>query len=167
MFWRRTHNNPAAASNPRKSASPSVIAADMHVLGNIVSDGVLDIDGQIDGNVRAHTVSIRPNGKIRGDVMAELVMVHGTVEGLIRAQSVVVYAQAHIQGTILHESLTIEDGAHIDGKCKRTERLVAPATELPGVRLPTIGSSLDSDNDNDEPPSEQEIRVLETLRLIS
>ncbi|MFM9890062.1 MAG: polymer-forming cytoskeletal protein [Rickettsiales bacterium] len=167
MFGRLARNKHAVPGNPRKSASPSVIAADMNVLGNIVSDGVLDIDGQIEGNVRAHTVSIRPNGKIRGDVMAEVVMVHGTVEGLIRAQSVVVYASARIMGTIMHETLNIEDGAFIDGKCKRTERLAAAPAQLPGVRLPTIDSSLDSDNDNDEPPSEQEIRVLETLRLIS
>lgn len=165
MFGLRSKNKGLPA-NPRKSASPSVIAADMNVLGNIVSDGVLDIDGQIDGNVRAHTVSIRPNGKIRGDVLAEQVMIHGVVEGLVRAQSVTVYAGARVRGTIMHESLTIEDGAFIDGKCKHVEKAVAETDHAAVARLsaPEVSPFV---NDNDEPQSEAEIRVLETLRLIS
>ncbi|MEJ0009310.1 MAG: polymer-forming cytoskeletal protein [Alphaproteobacteria bacterium] len=47
----------------------------MNVLGNIISEGMLDIDGKIDGNVRCHTVSIRENGQVRGDVIAEIVYV--------------------------------------------------------------------------------------------
>lgn len=156
----------ALPNNPRKSAIPSLIAADMNMLGNIITDGVLDIDGKIDGNVRAHTVNVRPNGKIRGDVIAEIVIVHGTIEGLIKAQSVTVYGDARIVGTVMHETITIEDGAYIDGKCKRTERLEL-SHDLPTVRLPQLEAPSGFVNDNDEPQSEAEIRVLETLRLIS
>ena len=173
MFKRLTNKakgaNEASAST-RKVMEPSVIASNMNVLGNIVSDGILDIDGQVDGNVRGHYVTVRPNGRIRGDLMAEEVFVHGTVDGLIKAQSVTLFSTAHVRGTVMHESITIEDGASIDGKLKRTERLAIEDMRAESARravLPIVDGAFDNDNDNDEPQSEKEIRILENLRLIS
>ena len=181
MFRRSTNKPPkapVAAATNRKAMNPSVIASNMSVLGNIISDGILDIDGQVDGNVRGHIVTVRPEGRIRGDVMAEEVYVHGTIDGLIKANAVTLYATAHVTGTVMHESLTVEDGAAIDGKLKRTERLQledqrqsTPAMESVSIAVgrSSATQTLDSmfDNDNDEPQSEAEIRVLENLRLIS
>lgn len=171
MFKRLTRNNKAsAASSQRKVLELSVIAANMNVLGNIVSDGILDIDGQVDGNVRGHSVTVRPDGRIRGDLVAQEVFVHGTVDGLIKAENVTLFESAHVRGTIMHESITIEDGAKVDGKLKRTERLALEDMRSESVRqavMPELSSSLDSVNDNEEAPSEREIKILENLRLIS
>lgn len=176
MFGRRT-NEPKvdkttkAAGPARRGYNPSVIAEGMYVLGNIVSDGTLDIDGKIDGNVRGQTVTIRPNGAIRGDVIADMVYVHGYVEGLIKAKTVMLYADARVTGTIMHESIKIEDGAFVDAKFKRTDRLTFDEMDEPPVvrrmRAPSIDAVFDNDNDNAEPQSEAEIRILENLRLIS
>lgn len=171
MFKRLTRNNKAsAASSQRKVLELSVIAANMNVLGNIVSDGILDIDGQVDGNVRGHSVTVRPDGRIRGDLVAQEVFIHGTVDGLIKAENVTLFESAHVRGTIMHESITIEDGAKVDGKLKRTERLALEDMRSESVRqavMPELTSSLDSVNDNEEAPSEREIKILENLRLIS
>lgn len=159
MFGRSTkESGRAGSSQPRKAMSPSVIAADMHVLGNIISEGVLDIDGQIQGNVRCHTATIRENGKVQGDVVAETLHVHGTVEGLIKARSVMIYSTAHVVGTIMHETLSVEDGAFIDGKFKRSEGLL-------GEDEPKRLTHREA-NDNDEPMSDAERLVLDNLRLI-
>lgn len=173
MFKRSTKAAKAgSASAQRKAMEPSVIASNMNVLGNIVSDGILDIDGQVDGNVRGHFVTVRPNGRIRGDLMAQEVFVHGTVDGLIKAENVTVFSTAHVRGTIMHETITIEDGAAVDGKLKRTERIAIEDMRSESVRravLPVVEPVLDgdNDNDNDEPTSEREIKILENLRLIS
>jgi cytoskeletal protein CcmA (bactofilin family) len=172
MFKRLTKRSAAAsaASMQRKIMEPSVIASNMNVLGNIVSDGILDIDGQVDGNVRGHMVTVRPNGRIRGDLMAQEVFVHGTVDGLIKAENVTLFQTAHVRGTIMHENITIEDGAKVDGKLKRTERLAIEDMRAESARravLPVMDTTLDSVNDNDEPTSEREIKILENLRLIS
>ncbi len=154
----------------RRAMEPSVIASNMSVLGSIVSDGILDIDGQIDGNVRGHSVTLRPNGRIRGDLMAEEVFVHGTVDGLIKAKNVMLFATAHVRGTVMHEAITIEDGASIDGKLKRIERIALEDMRNDAARqavMPSLSTDLDSDNDNAEPTSEREIKILENLRLIS
>ena len=129
MFGRRTNEPkmekaPKASAASRRGFSPSVIAEGMYVLGNIVSDGVLDIDGKIDGNVRGETVTVRPNGAIRGDVVADIVYVHGYVEGLIKAKQVMLYADARVIGTIMHEALKVEDGAFVDGDGRSAEGLL-------------------------------------------
>lgn len=177
MFGRR--NNPDKASKTtkptvgRRGLSPSVIAEGMHLIGNIVSDGALDIDGKIDGNVRGQTVSVRPNGTIHGDVTADTVHVHGEVNGTIKARNVMLYADSRITGIIIHESITIEDGASVDGKFKRTEKVQIDEEDLAIRRrlsAPTVDVSFSGDNDNafdDEPQSEAEIRILENLRLVN
>ena len=170
MFGRSTKHKHHDAGSRKIAMEPSVVASNMNVLGNIVSDGILDIDGQVDGNVRGHSVTVRPNGRIRGDLIAQEVFVHGVVDGLIKAENVTVFATATVRGTIMHESLTIEDGARVDGKLKRTERLAIEDMRAESVRrsiTPLSESNLDSDNDNDEPQSEAEIKILENLRLIS
>jgi cytoskeletal protein CcmA (bactofilin family) len=172
MLARLTKRKKHTASDnaSRKVLELSVVASNMNVLGNIVSDGILDIDGQVDGNVRGHSVTVRPNGRIRGDLVANEVFVHGTVDGLIKAENVTLFETAHVRGTIMHESITIEDGAKVDGKLKRTERLAIEDMRAESVRrnvVPVTDSTFESQNDNDEPQSEREIKILENLRLIS
>jgi len=166
MFGRSSsgsHNKTPVASM-RKGTSPSVISADMHVLGNIVSSGLLDIDGQIDGNVKCQIATVRANGRVRGDIQAEAIHIYGIVEGLVKARSVSLYATAKVQGTIMHESLSIEDGAFVDGKFKRTENVfIEDDTAM--ARIPHYDAGFD--NDNPEPASPEEIKMLENLRLIS
>ncbi len=172
MFKRLIKGNKLSASSnaSHKSMELSVVASNMNVLGNIVSDGILDIDGQVDGNVRGHSVTVRPDGRIRGDLIATEVFVHGTVDGLIKSENVTLFSSAHVRGTIMHESITIEDGAKVDGKLKRTERLAIEDMRAESVRrnvVPVMDSTFESQNDNDEPQSEREIKILENLRLIS
>ena len=167
MFGRSTKANKSSShsGNSRRGLIPSVIASGTHVLGTVVSDGALDIDGNIDGNVRGRHVSIRPNGCIRGDVTADVVDVYGTIEGIVKAQTVNLYASAHVVGTIMHEALTIEDGAFVDGKFKRTDRVFVDDenNEIKRLAAPVLDTGF---NDNDEPVSEAEIKILENLRLI-
>src|SRR5690606_5158548 len=91
-------------------------------LGNLISDGYIDINGQVEGNVKCLALTVREHGLIKGDVIAEMVTVQGEICGLIKARHVHLANNSRVRGVIMHESLTIEDGAFIDGQCKRTER---------------------------------------------
>ncbi len=118
--------NKASASGitaVKKDSIPSVIARDLNILGNIVSDGVVDFDGRLDGNIRCHTLSVRQHAVINGEVMADNLLVYGKIKGVIRARNVSLFASCRIEGIIMHESISIEDGAFIDGKCKRTDKI--------------------------------------------
>ena len=163
MFGRS--KEPKAPVAKRHVLVPSVISADMHLIGNVISpEGALDIDGQINGNVRCHTVSLRENGKVVGDIIAEQIYIYGTVEGMVKARQVTLYSSARVTGSIMHETLSIEDGAFVDGKFKRTDRI--NDDELFAKRIEQTQSIFENDNDNAEPATEAELIVLENLRLI-
>jgi len=175
LNWLNNKNSktPVSGSVPSRHKAgmiPSVISADMHVLGSVVSDGLLDIDGKIDGNIRCRVATIRPNGKVRGDVLADTVHIHGEIEGLIKARSVHLYSGSRVQGTIMHESLSVEDGALIDGKFKRTDKVFSDEDDITRPAVGMAGASavdFENDNDNQEPISAEELKLLENLRLIS
>lgn len=155
MFGKSKNNqtsNPNTSSPSNRRMTPSVISADMNVLGNIISEGFLDINGRIEGNVKCSNATIRENGRVKGDVIAESVQIYGEVEGLVKAKHVNLYATAHVTGVIMHESLSIEDGAFVDGKFKRTDKVFID--DMPEEKS---GSSADEDDG----------RVLDNLRLIS
>ena len=43
----------------QRKSPPSLISRDMNILGNLITDGTVDIDGRIEGNVRASHITIR------------------------------------------------------------------------------------------------------------
>jgi len=162
MFGRRKKTNQSEPSSTppasiRRSA-PSVISADMNVLGHIISDGLIDINGRIEGNVKCRAITLREQGRVLGDLIADTVQIYGEVEGLVKARDVSLYETARVTGTIMHESLAIEDGAFVDGKFKRTDRVFIDddTTFL-----------LSSEDDNFDMPDDSEEGIMDNLRLIS
>lgn len=121
MFQRSTDSSSGKDSLLKKNP-PTIIAADVNLLGNIISEGAMDIDGRLEGNIRCKSVTIRKNGVIRGDVFADIVQVYGRVEGVIKARDVHLFSSCHVEGVIMHEALTIEDGAFVDGQFKRADK---------------------------------------------
>lgn len=108
----------------KSNGVPSILASDMNVLGNILSEGTVDIDGVVEGNVKCYHATVRKNGHVKGDVVAEIVHVYGRIQGLIKARNVHFFKGCRAEGVIMHESITIEDGAFVDGRFKRTDKLV-------------------------------------------
>lgn len=153
-----TTNANTTGSAPRKS-TPSVISADMNVLGNIISDGFLDINGRVEGNVKCDSTTIREHGQIKGDVVADTIQIYGHVEGLVKAKSVHLYASARVIGVIMHESLSIEDGAFVDGKFKRTDKVFIDDDA-------SYDAGSDFFNDDDKSDDDEEEGVLDNLKLV-
>ncbi len=108
-------------SAPVRAAVPSIISGDLVVTGHLVSGGELQVDGTIDGDVRAASLVIGEQATITGEVLAEEVVVRGRVIGTIRGMRVVLTASCHVEGDITHESLAVEPGAFFEGACRRSE----------------------------------------------
>lgn len=135
MFLRSSKNNSAENLNNTatvKKCTPTVISVGTHILGNIVSDVVVDIDGSVEGNVKSDQVTIRANGKINGDIHANAVHIYGEVHGLVKAHAVHLYSSSHVTGIIVHQALTVEDGAFLDAKFKRMDK-VESASDHPAA----------------------------------
>lgn len=105
----------------KSSGVPSIISADVVMRGNINSSGEIQLDGSLEGDIKAGSLIIGDKASVKGEVICETVTVRGRVEGGIRAKSVSLAATAHIQGDILHSSLSVETGAHFEGNCRHSD----------------------------------------------
>lgn len=107
--------NPSQAL-PRMGAAPSIVSSDVTITGILQSDGDMQIDGRVDGNVRCVRLVVGESGVINGEVEAETVTVRGRVEGTVRARDLALAATAHVEGEILHHTLEVEEGAFVEGR---------------------------------------------------
>jgi cytoskeletal protein CcmA (bactofilin family) len=120
-----TANNPPTKEPPmtdltkKRKAAPSILSHDMHVVGQIVSDGDIQIECKLDGNLLSHAVTVGEDAVISGEICGEVVTIMGRVDGTIRGRQVHLAATSEVTGDIYHEALAIESGAHVDGVVKR------------------------------------------------
>jgi cytoskeletal protein CcmA (bactofilin family) len=133
--------------------SRTMIAQGLKITGSVSAEGLIEVNGQIDGNVRCTFLLVSPKAVINGGIEAERVAVNGRVEGPIRGTDVVLKAGAHVVGDIQHQHLSIERGAYFQGRSVRTpetnarkapEKLTArlrKEAELKAIREPEIASS--------------------------
>jgi cytoskeletal protein CcmA (bactofilin family) len=94
---------------------PSIISAALHLTGNVECDGVVHVDGTIDGDVRCESLTVGETGSVDGHICASEVEVRGTVKGSVQAKRVLVKASARIAGDVTHEMLVVERGAAVSG----------------------------------------------------
>lgn len=105
----------------RASGVPTIISADMAIRGNVNSGGEVQLDGTLDGDIKAAMLIVGEKASVKGEIICETVTVRGRVEGGIRAKQVALAATAHIVGDILHSSLSVESGAHFEGNCRHSD----------------------------------------------
>jgi cytoskeletal protein CcmA (bactofilin family) len=106
-------------SAPSRSGIASIIANGVKIIGTVEADGAeLQVDGEIEGNVRGGSVTVGDTGMVKGDMVSESVTVHGRVEGSVRARKVMLARNAHVLGDIVHQSLSVEMGAVFEGQCR-------------------------------------------------
>ena len=98
----------------------------------IVGEGTVHVLGQIEGEIRALTVSINEGATVEGEVVAEELTVGGVVKGSIRANRVKLSGNAVVEGDIFHRSLLIEENARFEGSSKRQDS----ASDLSGTLPP-------------------------------
>lgn len=98
---------------------PSIISVDLSVNGNLSSNGEIQIDGAVEGDINCKALIVGTKGSVSGEVTAQTVRIHGAIKGQVKAKSVFLASTAQMSGDIEHESLAIEPGAFMEGHCKR------------------------------------------------
>lgn len=98
---------------------PSIISQSLHIVGDLVSEGDVQVDGIVEGDVSARSVTVSEGAAIKGEIKAESVVIRGAVEGQITANQVELGRTAEVSGDILHVELSIDTGAFLEGHCRR------------------------------------------------
>lgn len=136
MFSSSKKTNPPAAAN--KQLPPSILSAGLTVNGDLSSEGEVQIDCLVNGDVTAVRLAIGENAKVVGEVVADHVLIRGEVVGRIRARSVELDKTAKVRGDIWHELLSIAAGAKVEGLCKFAENPRESA--VTGTKLSVVSS---------------------------
>jgi len=134
---------PQSNTAPSGTLGVSVISKALKITGQLESTEDIHIDGQVDGDVRAVSVTVGSGAKVKGTVYGNSVKLSGTIEGKIEAEKVVLTSSAHMSGDVIHQDIKIESGAFIDGHCRpefgKSEDKVARSATKPAAT--TMGQS--------------------------
>jgi cytoskeletal protein CcmA (bactofilin family) len=96
----------------------SVISKALKITGELESTEDIQIDGQIDGDVRGVGVKIGQHAKVTGTVYGDDVELAGTIEGKIEAKKVTISGTARMTGDIWFQDIKIDSGAYVSGNLK-------------------------------------------------
>jgi len=135
---------PVPPSGPMPGATPTLartggsrggesrIGSDLVILGNLISNGEVHVDGEVQGDLHGASIVIGETSRITGGIVADDVIVRGTVMGSIRGKRVVLQSSSRVEGDIFHSQLAIEQGAFFEGKSRRMDDPTA-GIERPGT----------------------------------
>jgi cytoskeletal protein CcmA (bactofilin family) len=118
----------------------TVIAKGLKIVGSVTVEGLVELNGQVEGEIHCTSLIVSRQAQVVGTIQAERVVVDGSVEGPIRGGQVVLKSQAQVVGDIHHQSLAVERGALFDGRSVQgnVQRLegpdVKPAKQIPKTR---------------------------------
>ena len=122
----------------------TVIAKGLKIVGSVTAEGLVEVNGQIDGELHCTSLIIARGAHVNGTVAAERVVVDGMVEGPIQGGEVILKSQAHVVGDIHHQSLAIESGAYFDGRSVQVRRNERTPEKLEGKSVRQIASTRES-----------------------
>jgi len=118
---------------PPERVTPSVIGADLTIMGNMISDGEVQVDGEVQGDLHGSHVVVGEKARITGGIIAQEIVVRGHVMGSIRGNKVMLQASSHVEGDVHHQALSIEQGAYFEGKSRRADDPLGERTSSPPV----------------------------------
>jgi len=118
MFNKKPEPEPKPVASTRNSGSSSfsVLGTDTAIKGDISASADLHIDGRVEGDIECASFVQGETSEIVGSVCAESARLAGIVQGSINARELVILKTAQIQGDVQYDTVTIEQGAVIDGQ---------------------------------------------------
>lgn len=114
----------------------NVIVEGSKVIGDMITESNLRIDGEVAGNVTAASkVVIGQNGSIKGNLTCGSADIEGNIEGVLKVDGLLsLRSSAVINGEITTGKLEVEEGANFSGNCimsnhRSTTKASATTTE--------------------------------------
>jgi len=107
-----------ARSEQLRSSEVATIGKSVVVKGELSGSEDLVVDGEVEGSItlRGQTLTVGPNGRVRANIEARNVILHGRVDGdILASDRVDLRKSASLAGNIATARISIEDGAFFKG----------------------------------------------------
>ena len=124
------------ATAPKAKPPASVLSTDLHVTGNLKTTGDIQVEGTIEGDIRAHLLTVGEGATVKGEVIADDVVVNGRIVGRVRGLKVRLTSTARVEGDIIHKTIAIESGAHFEGSVQRQDDPLSTGAKKPVAAAP-------------------------------
>ena len=123
--------------NQESADSTTLIGADSSFEGTYKGNESICIEGEFQGTIEGtNNVYIHEGAKVRADIKASFVMVHGVVEGDISAEEEInIGATGRVNGDVRTKSLTVVTGGCLNGQCRMAEKAGALEEDESGGRF--------------------------------
>jgi cytoskeletal protein CcmA (bactofilin family) len=102
--------------------APSLIGKDVLLEGNIASKGEIQVEGEVKGDIQCSSLVVAESAQIDGGVTAQEVQVSGRLKGAIDCANLALRPSGHVDGEVRYESLSVEQGAVIEGNLRRVDK---------------------------------------------
>lgn len=106
------------------------IGSSIRITGDITAEEPLTIAGQVVGTiaVTGHALTVTEAACIEADVIAHTIVVGGSVSGRLSADGrIVVQQSARVEGEVSAPTVSVDDGASVQGRLEIGGRRVSPA----------------------------------------
>lgn len=122
---------------------PSIISQNTKVTGDIISDGIIHVDGHVEGDISCEELVIGIKGSVFGKVTTNHLHLYGVLQGQAVVDQLFIAKTAKLLGDAVHNSIAIEPGAYIDGHCIRTGAPIPAEQSKPDLLITDRSSKKD------------------------
>ena len=129
------HSAPQAPRAMSNGSTFSVIGPDVTIRGDMEASVDLHVDGRVLGDISCASLVQGEGSEIEGAVTAERARLSGRVKGTIAARELVILKTARIDGDVSYETLTIEQGAAVNGRFSPKGAVTADETGEPRLAV--------------------------------
>jgi len=133
----------------------SVLGADVAIKGNVEASADLHVDGTVEGDLTCTSLVQGDSSLIEGSITADSARLSGTIKGTITVRELVILKSARIDGDVHYETLTVEQGANVNGRfapdAAKGAKAAAPlAASAPAPKLQPPVLELDKDKGDEQ-----------------
>lgn len=105
-----------AFTNSAEKISPTIVGAGARLVGDIRTDGIVQIHGLVQGAISSDTVIIARGGRVIGRVTAKNFFLHGTMDGPATVEIANVFSDAQMTGNLSYINLNISNNNGLECK---------------------------------------------------
>ncbi len=97
----------------------TVVGNDMIFKGEILGEGIIRIDGKVEGNISSKQgIILGEKAAVNGTLESDQIIIFGNITGTIRSKELILKSTGSVKGDILSDFLQVEKGSRYNGNLK-------------------------------------------------
>jgi len=129
----RKRDNTTTTNNDHHQQIDTLIGVHSVITGELSFEGAVRIDGRFEGNIHSSkggVLIVSEGAQISGDVDVPSLILHGTIEGNVRAsESLKLGETGCLNGDLDYSVMTLAEGSAINGRCSRISDKVSDISQ--------------------------------------